>query len=118
MKKLTIEFHKSGGSENGSKIFTRVIQEVGITEGVPPKHGAFFEDGFEKLFTGFLAIEGYLLGFMDQNLENWLQRDPGRLCSFSLDEDDFNGEEIDDKKVMEKMEAAERSDIVSNGKHK
>ena len=103
MKKLTIEFFKSSGKQEKSKIFTRVIQEVGITEGVPPKHGAFFEDGFEKLFTGFIAIEGYLLAFMDQNMENWLQRDPGVVCTLTFNEDDFKGEKLDDAIVMQKM---------------
>ena len=111
MKKLTIELHKSGRSEEGSKIFMRAIQEVGVTTGMPPMHGAFLEDGFEKLFTGFLAIEGYLLAFMDQNMKVWNERDPGRLCSFSFDEDDFKNGVLDEEKVLEKMSAAESSDI-------
>lgn len=107
MKKFRVEFHKSKRSENESKIFTRVIQEVGITEGKPPKHGAFFEDGFEKLFYGFLNAEGYLLAFMDEHMKVWRKSNPGLLFSLSFDAKDFIGNEIDPIKLMKQMPPAE-----------
>jgi hypothetical protein len=106
MKNLKIEFHKRKCDDGGGQVFMRTIQEVGVIEGFPPTHGAFFEPGFEDLFACVLDYESYLLYFMDHNFKYWDQSGPGLLCSMSFNENEL----IDEESFANKLVSAD-SDI-------
>lgn len=94
MKSLTVQFRKSDSGE----LYIRCSQDIGLKIN---DSGICLEDGCEKLFTGFFAIQDWIIERIRDGKHIWLNENhSGLICEITFIEDDFmNGIPIIERSI-------------------